>query len=33
MSPALDSSPFGWFIRVVHFTLAGECGILLCAES
>jgi hypothetical protein len=25
-SPTLvDSSPFGWFIRVLHFTLPGEC--------
>jgi len=27
-SPGLvDSSPFGWFIAVLHFPLPGECGI------
>ena len=26
-SPTLvDSSPFGWFIQVLHFTHQGECG-------
>ena len=26
---SVDSSPFGWFIQVLHFTLPGESQIVL----